>query len=344
MLKYSPVYLFISIILFSCTGSNHPKVKTSLPSTNNQLKVDSVEGLFSSASISKLIYIKPENWEGDEVTYGTLFMRDLKTGENKKVLDSIDAYKSYSSVLNNDSFIICSYHEIYCYSDRASKKTLIFKVPDGEYIEMMNLSPNKKTVAFLTSDIKENNIHASLYLYNVDKRTIIYQKNFDYKTDEGDEGISTSIKWINKNFAFNINNDLYLFDFDSKQASKITNSLAYSTVHQYAADSAILIYYQFTGNQGSSSINYFDFKRKESGNALFNLSPDSLKLKVATSLSSPIIDGNIEIFLRQGKSVYQLNNRLWEKAKQEFLFKNSAYQFSNLEVGEKNYILVDRAK
>lgn len=328
----------------SCHETNNSKTTDNIlvGQKNQATKTDTVEGMFSSASDTKLLYIKPDSWEPDEEVGGALLVRDIKSHYDKKILDSISAYQGYSEQLNQNDFIICSNKTIYQYGTDSDQKKVIYQTFKDEYIENFKLSQDKKTIAILTWVYKPKTVFR-LYLLDLTTLKITYKNEWISNLGEGDDP-SGSIRWVNNSIGFNIDNNLYLLDLGTKQIQTITKDLAHNNGgYQYNADSATIVYFQYTGDDGNSAIRYYDFKTNVSRIATFNLNPDSIKVDNSNLPKSPTGKYS-KIILENESRFYKFINQSWQNLKSPDIFVSNKYVLSNHKTGDKNYIVITQRK
>jgi hypothetical protein len=201
---------------------------------------DTIAGIFSSASKEGVVYAKPDSWGTDEVINGTLYLRDLKNRQDKKVLDSIDPYNPLSAKLGDKSFIVCSNKQVYNYNSQTSTKESLFTTSNHEFISGIAFNEIYNAISFITFKIDEK--IAIFYLYDIAKSKVVYKKNLPPSYTDDDNGLASALKSVNKKVIFNTNGNLYIFDLESQKLVKVTNQLAFNTKYQFSVSTNKIIY------------------------------------------------------------------------------------------------------
>ncbi|HVW15116.1 MAG TPA: hypothetical protein VHB54_14895 [Mucilaginibacter sp.] len=343
--------ILISILFFSCKNANHSEqkrnhngIKTSQSrgkaTSFNKVyssKLDTIEGIFSSASKSGIIYTRPFNWESGESMEGALYINKLQSKTSEKLLDSIDVYGCYSDALNNSSFIIAAGHTIFKYDVNTGKKDKFYDTGTRKPIQAMKLSPDKQTICLINWDLDKNKVDLCLIS---NKGHIKFQKTWGMEQVHGeDEGLNCSISWIGGNVIFHLDDFLYMLNNNDKKISVISSNLAFNNTYQISVDSSKIIF--FEGNTDESILRYYDINRKRLDLAFFNLKRKLLKLNDTTSLTSSTINDKTVAFLEEDSMIYQLRDQTWQRVKSLQFFENPSLSISKYKSGPRQFMIVN---
>ena len=180
---------------------------------------------------NKVLYKHEYPEQEGEYTFGELILKDLKSGIESKILDSVLVYDSpLPFFLNGNEILISTNQGIKVVDIDSKRKREVLRAPKGYYTAGLSVNRTSKNIIILFINQQLNTALLNFYSFSGD-----LLKKVEAKYDNSKTYTQRSFEIINySNFTlFAINQYLYLYDKSINNLKLITNDLRLDASNLY---------------------------------------------------------------------------------------------------------------